>query len=80
MLTRAEITTKFLRDIGININHIILPGVAHNSKEAHKLAKNSKFKDIDKIENYQPQIIQSFYFKNEQRNKEKEQGNIKEEK
>ena len=72
MFMRAENTTKILRDSGFNISHVILPETAHNSKEAHKLTKLSKFKDkdIEEIQSIQTQLISAAYYKYIQREKE----------
>ena len=37
MFERAKNTVRILRNNGININHTIIPNIAHNDKEAFNL-------------------------------------------
>ena len=73
MFDRAKNTVEILRNIGINISHTIIPNIAHNDREAFKLAsKNPLYKNARGIRFAQEQIILSTFNKMKQRDISKE--------
>ena len=41
MFERAENTVKYLKSLGINITHTILPNIAHNQNEAEEIKEHN---------------------------------------
>ena len=73
MFKRAKNTVAILRNNGININHTVIPNIAHNDLEALKLAqKNPLYKNARGIRFFQEQIIFSTFNIMKQRDISKE--------
>ena len=73
MFERAKKTTEILKNLGININHSVIPNIAHNDKEAFELSrKNPLYKNAKGISCVRNRIIIASFNKMKNRNINKE--------
>ena len=71
LFERAERTVMILKNMGININHTVLPNRAHNDREAYELrSKNPRFINARGIQEDQEQIIRLAFDKRLHRDRE----------